>query len=593
MKLFRPNTYSRQLAATLVSVVALVLVVGVLLLSRVIRTQLIQDLTQELFFYAELLRADIGASSDRFPTVSSLHAIIKKYEKVSKTRWSVIDHNGVVVDSHIPSDQLNHLENYRTRPEIAAAFRGEPGQAIRFSDTIKEDMLVVALPLYMQGKLVGAVCLSMPLLQVRQKINLVRTTMVWIMLAVLLVTMIFVLWFSHSLTKPIVDIFEALYELANEKYAARLRWFTSDAHNQFGTAFNRLAEKVQSTVQELAQERAHFDAILSTMVEAVLAVDVQGKVIHVNPALKKLFDLTDNSEPGRHYLEIIRHSEIDHMLKSVLQTQESRSGEVRLFFGEEKILEIHVEPLRQSGQFIGALLVMYDITRLRRLEQMRREFVANVSHELRTPLSSIKGFAETLQMGGLEDKKHRADFVASIESQTDRMIKLVDDLLDLSTIESGQRKPTRVPLSLRDVAVSVQQELKMAAAKKNISVQVTIEDRLPLISADADQLRQVFFNLLDNALKYTPHQGTITLGALMDGPSVRVFIQDTGPGIPSEDIPRIFERFYRVDKARSRDLGGTGLGLAIVKHIVEAHGGTVAVESRVGVGSTFFFILPL
>ena len=420
-----------------------------------------------------------------------------------------------------------------------------------------------------------------------------KISLLWMPLLVLAAAMAFVFWFYFSLTRPVVDIFEGLYELAQGKYAARVRWSPVDSHNQWGSTFNRLAEKVQTTIQDLAQERAHFDAMLSTMVEGVLAVDKNGKILHVNPALKELFNLPIDGGRGKHYLEVLRHSDVDHVLKLVLEKQQPQSGEIQTFDQGRKTLQIHAEPLQQSGQFIGALLVMHDITRLRELEKIRREFVANVSHELHTPLSSIKGFAETLQMGGLEDKKNRADFVHSIEIQTDRMIKLVDDLLDLSRIESGQHKPQRSSLSLRTLALGVLNELQPLADRKKIKTQMLIEESFPSVLADADQMRQVFSNLLQNALKSTGDNGSVTIKASIENNQARILVEDTGPGIPAADLPRIFERFYRVDKARSRELGGTGLGLAIVRHIVEGHGGRVRVEGEAGEGATLVVELPV
>ncbi|MBI3566128.1 MAG: PAS domain-containing sensor histidine kinase, partial [Elusimicrobia bacterium] len=294
---------------------------------------------------------------------------------------------------------------------------------------------------------------------------------------------------------------------------------------------------------------------------------------------------------GRRYLETLRHNGIVELISGVLRDGRPAAQEVRLFAPEELVFDAHAAPLVQEGRVAGALLVLHDITRLRRLEQMRRDFVANVSHELRTPLASIKGFAETLRAGAVDDKENRLDFLKTIEDHADRLTKLVDDLLDLSAIESGHRAPKLAPTDLSEALAASGRSFAPAAEERGVRLECPAPGRLPPVAADADQLRQILANLLDNAIKYTEPGGRVELAAEPWDGGARVSVRDTGVGIPETDLPRVFERFYRVDKARAREAGGTGLGLSIVKHLVEAQGGQVSVESRQPGGSVFRFTL--
>lgn len=355
-----------------------------------------------------------------------------------------------------------------------------------------------------------------------------------------------------------------------------------------------LSSHLHNSSQNLSQNQAHLSTILANMVEAVVAIDLEGKILHLNPTLIKLFGLpSDLAFTGKHYLEVLRHQELDQALQLTLKDFQKRTGEIRISSPSEMIFETHIDPLLENEKHVGVLVVLHDVTTLRRLEHMRKEFVANVSHELRTPLASIKGFAETLMMGGIDDKENRKDFVSSIERQADRMAKLVNDLLDLAAIESGQKKIHRSLFAINDVIEEVFNGLASLAKKKKITLINSLPTKLPAISADRDQIKQVITNLIENAIKYSPEQKSVTAFAEIRQGNIEIFIKDQGIGIAASDLPRLFERFYRVDKARSREMGGTGLGLSIVKHIIESHGGSVHVSSVESQGSTFSFTLPI
>lgn len=351
----------------------------------------------------------------------------------------------------------------------------------------------------------------------------------------------------------------------------------------------RLKEKIETG----GLGQAKLETVLSSMFEGVLVVDKKGEILLMNPSLKKIF-LIDSPPEGKRPLEIIRNSTIQDIVDRTLKGEQKLvSDEISLVVPEEKVLKINSAAMVRDNVIEGAILVFHDITELRRLEKIRQDFVANVSHELRTPLTSIKGYAETLLDGAMQDKDNAKDFMEIIYRDSDRLAKLIDDLLDLSKIEYGKLKMVFLPIDILEVIKRTIKVLEAQAKRKSICISLNITGGLPKILADETRISQVVLNLLDNAIKYTPDGGKILISASTKDRFVQMDISDTGIGIPENDLPRIFERFYRVDKARSRELGGTGLGLSIVKHIVQAHNGHVWIQSTLGQGSTFSFSIPI
>ncbi|MCM8796041.1 MAG: ATP-binding protein [Candidatus Omnitrophica bacterium] len=336
---------------------------------------------------------------------------------------------------------------------------------------------------------------------------------------------------------------------------------------------------------------AKLETVLSSMFEGVLVVDKEANIVLMNPSLRRVL-LIDSPVEGKMALEVIRNVSIQEIVERTLKgEQDLISAEISLIAPEEKVFKINSAPIIRNNIIEGAILVFHDITQLRRLEKIRQDFVANVSHELRTPLTSIKGYAETLLEGAIEDKDNVKEFINIIYHDSNRLAHLIDDLLDLSKIESGKMKMSFAPLEIKAIAKDCVEVLKKQAKEKSISIYLDLPDNLPKVLADEKRLSQVFLNLLDNAIKYTPEGGSVKISASLKEKFVQIDVSDTGIGIPEEDLPRIFERFYRVDKARSRQLGGTGLCLSIVKHIILAHRGEVWVKSQLGIGSTFSFTL--
>jgi two-component system phosphate regulon sensor histidine kinase PhoR len=382
-------------------------------------------------------------------------------------------------------------------------------------------------------------------------------------------------------------------DMARGDFTKKASVYTKDEIGDLAQSLNAMSDEIKDKIEKANSERAKLDLVLSSMFEGVIVTDETEKIILMNPSLRRLFLLDSNPE-GKKPLEVIRNTAVEDMVERIIEgKQQLAIEEITVNTPEEKVLKVNGVPIMRNSRLEGAILVFHDITELRRLEQVRRDFVANVSHELRTPISSIKGYAETLLEGALEDKDNAKEFISIIYQDSNRLAALINDLLDLSRIESGNMKMSFValdPLALIKRAVSV---IENQAKAKSIALKFDISSSLPQIKADETRFSQVMINMLDNAIKYSSEGGRVTISAKAVDKMLQIDVSDTGIGISEVDLPRIFERFYRVDKARSRELGGTGLGLSIVKHIISAHGGQVWVKSELGNGSIFSFTIPL
>ncbi|MGB9802737.1 two-component system histidine kinase PnpS [Desulfofundulus sp.] len=395
---------------------------------------------------------------------------------------------------------------------------------------------------------------------------------------------------------PLNAIIAAARDMAQGNLDRELRIYTQDEIGELARSINDMARQLRSTIALITEERNRVRAILDSMADGVIALDREGRVLLINPVVEEIFDLRQETCLGKKILEVIRNYDVEHLLQEALKKQKPITEEVKIFGvgSDSRIFRLHATPLKGTGREIGGVVVLLrDITERRKLEQMRTEFVANVSHELRTPLTSIKGFLETLLDGALNDPETACRFLEIMGQETERLIRLVDDLLDLSKIEERRVVHRWQRVDMVDVISRVASLFRSQAKEKELTLSLEVPRDLPGVYGDPDMLAQVLINLLDNAIKYTPRRGSVTIRAMVLEGELRVEVEDTGIGIPAESLPRIFERFYRVDKARSRELGGFGIGLAIVKHIIRAHGGKIAVESTPGRGSSFYFTLPL
>ena len=397
---------------------------------------------------------------------------------------------------------------------------------------------------------------------------------------------------ARMITKPLREMAGLAKNIARGDFKRQIKVRSKDEIGELANTFNQMAEELKIKIQTITEDRNEIRAILTSVIEGVLAIDKNERVILFNSALEEMFKVIKDKVIGKFFWEVIRNNELSVLLKEAMNKRKLETRELTLFLPEERIFQVHALPIKGEEGISGVVAVLHDITELKKLERMRIEFVANVSHELRTPLTSIRGFVETLKGGAIREPENSQRFLDIIESHTERLNNLINDLLELSKIESKEIKMEFQPIALREAIEEVVSNFKEALKQKGHIVEIDIPPDFPQVEADPERIEQVFTNLLDNAIKFTPKNGRICIRAVDKEKDIQIEVSDTGIGIPQEHLPRLFERFYRVDKARSRELGGTGLGLSIVKHITQAHGGKVGVESELGKGSKFFFTLP-
>lgn len=402
-------------------------------------------------------------------------------------------------------------------------------------------------------------------------------------------------WFLwRRVIKPLEEVNSTAREMARGNLDRELRIYTGDEFGELARSINDMARQLKNTIDEITEARNQAGAILDSIADGVIAVNKSGEVLFINPVVEKVFGIDQKASQGKNILGVIRNYDVERLLEKALRTEKPVSQEIRLIYPEPKVFYVNATPLQGHGRQKGGAVVLFnDITQRKKLEDMRTEFVANVSHELRTPLTSIRGFLETLLEGKIEDQATIRRFLEIINRETARLTRLIDDLLNLSKIEERQVVHRWQAVQLLDTVNRAVIMFQAQAKEQNLELVTELPAELPVVRGDPDMLAQVLINLVDNAIKFTPAGGRITVRAGANEENVRIDVEDTGIGIPPENIPRIFERFYRVEKSRSRELGGIGLGLAIVKHIIRAHGGKTGVESIVGKGSKFSFTLPI
>jgi len=530
-----------------------------------------------------------------------LHATVRDLSQQAHLRITVIRQDGTVVaDSAVPTEGLTHVENHLSRPEVAQALRSGRGMDIRASQTTGERTYYVARLLSASTPAqpgISVIRLGLPLTSIDERVRHIQQDLATAFGAAFLLAMTLSLWVSRNLTKPLSEMAAAARQLAG----GRLVVSSTDEVGLLAQTLNQMTDQLETKIKEVSDDRAQLLAMLIAMVEGVMVLDYRGTVVQVNPALERMFSLELTESRGRHYAELIRHEGLTALVSSVLQTRSGQGGEITLS-PSGRCLRVEASIAGGSReQEACAVFVFHDITELRRLEKIRKDFVANVSHELRTPLTSIKGYVEALLDGGKDEPATATAFLEIIMRQSNRLNLILDDLLQLSQIESGQVLFRREPVDLRALLERTVAVIKPLADKKHHTIELSLPDEYWVVEGDEERLVQVFINLLENAVKYTPDQGRISM-AIRNATHLRttppramieIVVADSGIGIPEADRPRVFERFYRVDKARSRELGGTGLGLAIVKHIVEAHSGQVWVEGNTPRGSRFVVHLPV
>jgi two-component system phosphate regulon sensor histidine kinase PhoR len=580
-----------KLFAVSLGLIAVSDLAGELYLRPAVEANLLDRIRGDL--YVRLALVELAARGQNDLQRARWDALADQLGPQAHGRVTFIDADGTVIgDSEVPLAGLAQVENHRDRPEVAAALAGGAQSSTRYSATIHQRLMYAAVPLTLPSGARGAARLAVPLDQVDAALDHLRHIL-WASLALaLIVAVVLSSAAAQMLSRALRLMTEAARRMAAGDLDVRMRPAGTDEVAELGRALDAMAGSLASTLSALRSERDLLGVILESMQEGVLVLDEDSRMLLVNPALRGTLALGADAE-GRAALELIRNADLQSILERAQGGQGSVTGEIETTGPKPRRLLVHAAPLPSLNRKPqGLLAVFVDVSEIRRLETLRKDFVANVSHELRTPITAVRSAVDTLRHTLARDPTASERFVDIIDRNAQRLGALVEDLLDLSRIESKEYRPEAAPVSLRAVSEQVLALLRPRVEEKTIDVVNDIPADLPAARADRKGLEQVFTNLLDNAIKYCGPGARVRLRASHDDGTLRVEIADSGPGIEPRHLPRLFERFYRVDSGRSRDMGGTGLGLSIVKHLVEAMTGAIGVDSTPGRGATFWFTLP-
>ena len=523
---------------------------------------------------------------------AAIDSICKEAGRLSSTRITVILPDGRVIGDSRETPGL--MDNHANRPEISTALAGQAGQSQRFSNTLRQRMLYVAVPLKNQQGVLAVLRTALPATAVEAE---VRSIQLKIVLGGCIIALLAagISWeVSRRISQPIEQMTTSAQHFAAGDLSHRLTPPQTEEMGALADAMNQMAAQLNDRIETIIRQRNQLETVLASMLEGVIAIDTEERIVSINQAAAWLFENEPANCQGKSIQEIIRSPALQQFIRNALTTKNPSQEDITVFQNEERVIDIKGSPLWDANQNqIGTLVVFHDVTQLRRLENMRRDFVANVSHEIKTPLTAIKGFVETIQQGKVETVEEKERFLAIVQKHVDRVDTIVEDLLTLSKIEQEDesKKISFENVMLEDVFQSAIQICRPKAEEKNIRIDLECKKEISA-AIDPTLIEQALVNLLDNALKYSEPESTILVKLQHENSEMVISVQDHGIGIAQKHLSRLFERFYRVDKARSREMGGTGLGLAIVKHIAQAHGGRVTVESRLGEGSRFRIHLP-
>ncbi len=543
-----------------------------------------KDLTDQARLYAQLAEPMLLAGAP----YDSLNELVNSDTLSSDTRVTIILSNGQVVAEN--QYDVNSMENHLYRPEVQTALAGGIGTDIRTSVTLGQRFLYVAYPIKDQGQVIAISRLAISLEKLDSSINKVKLFLFLLSGSILLIVGLITLYYALRKNNPLTRLTQAVENLNNGAPKDIELSSRTDEIGALANAFFALTDRLNDQIDELRNEQAKLNAILSNMSDGAILVDEDGTVSLINPAARHLFKFFDSLKSGEFTLiEICRQHEVIDLWENCKSSGQQRSITIETPSDREYIQVIGTD---LSRLLPGATLLLFqNLTTLRKLETVRRDFVSNVSHELRTPLASLKALTETLQSGAKNDPPAAERFLSQMDEEIDNLTQMVQELLELSKIESGKVPLMKQAIAPIELAYPAIKRMELQAERAKINLTNACPEDLPKIEADPARMQQVLVNLIHNAIKFTPPNGQITISAEVRDQFVIFCVKDTGVGIPDEDLDRIFERFYKADRARSS--GGTGLGLSISRHLVEAHQGKIWVESEQGKGSSFFFSLPI
>ena len=578
-------------ASYAVLVVLAVAVVGVLAARRM-ATDVVQD-TEDMLRARAVLLAELARPELREGGGDQLQARVRRLGAELATRFTLIAVDGTVLADS--DEDPAAMDDHGGRPEVLQARDQGWGMSTRFSRTVAANMMYVAVAVRNGGAPVGYVRASLPLTSVNEHVAGLRTAVALGGLAAALLALAIGLFVTRRVVAPLTSMTAAAGAIAAGDYGQRVSAASQDEIGTLATTFNRMAGELDGRMRTISEDRAKLLTILGGMVEGVVAVDRDQSVVHLNAAARRILGVRTEDCLGRPIWELTRVRPVCDAIEQTLAAGAEVTSELQIDVGaQERVVELHGAPLASgTGGLVGAVLVLHDVTELRRLERVRRDFVANVSHELKTPITAIRGLIDTIIDDGDMPPETRAQFLLKVQGQSLRLSLLVTDLLTLTRLETADGLLETERVDLRDVVGRSASNFRTAAETRGVALEVDVPANALVVDGDPEALELMLNNLLDNAVKYTGSGGAVRVRLASEGGEGRIDVSDNGIGIAPDHHDRIFERFYRVDQARSRELGGTGLGLSIVKHVCKAHRGTISLESALGVGSTFRVRLPL
>ncbi|NNL76450.1 MAG: HAMP domain-containing protein [Desulfobacterales bacterium] len=554
-------------------------------------------------FYQDQTAIELHARANLLSKLVSYHltpldatavdALCKSMGQSTATRFTIILPSGMVIGDSIETP--HQMDNHSDRPEIVKAVAGKIGRSKRYSQTLLEEMMYVAAPLIHNDQFLAVIRASLPITFIDKELKSIQVKLIIGGLIIASLAAGIGLFISRRISRPLEKMKESADMFAGGNLTHRLNVPESVEMASVAEAMNQMAAQLEDRIKSIINQRNEFETVLSSMLEGVIAVNNEACIVSMNQAAGNWFEIEEATYQNRNIQKVIHNIALQRFVTTSLASNKPLQEDIILFKNDERILSVKSSPLLDASQKqFGTLIMFRDVTQLRRLENMRSDFVANVSHEIRTPLTAIKGFVETLRHGKVKKTKEIQRFLGIIQKHVDRLNSIIDDLLTLSRIEHGdQEKPISLQeYKIRDIFQSAVQICRSKADKKKINLDLI--DNLGIVThCDPHLLEQAVINLIDNAIKYSNNEGAIKIKADQMDSEIIIEVQDQGIGIAQNHLPRLFERFYRVDKARSRNLGGTGLGLAIAKHIAQVHGGYITVESILGRGSIFSIHLPI
>jgi len=580
------NTLFKRIAFPYV-ILILVLLIGMsLYFSSFMRQAYLESWRQNLETDARVVANQVAPIMRSTNNLPEIQKIVQDSSSLMSVRVTIISTDGIIIADSFQSPET--MENHANRPEVLAALSGLVGSDVRTSHSLGQNMLYIAIPIQDNDQRLGVARTSVSLSTLEKSILNLNGTVIGTIAITAILAILLAIEITRYTLEPLNNLTSAVQKMEKGEYFNRLPYNRQDEIGKLSFSFLQLANRLNQQIDEFKIERSTLNAVLAHMTDAIIIIDGEGIVQLSNLSAERMFNVNKEDAFGRSMVEVLRHHQLVDLWKECQETRKQKTTTIEIM--PNKLFVQGIATPMEDVFPGGVLLVLQDLTRLRKLEKVRSDFVSNVSHELRTPLASIKALTETLQEGALEDPPAARRFLSRMEVEIDNLTQMVQELLELSKIESGRvplRRKFALPGELIEKAV---ERIQVQAQRSGLTLTTNYPEDLPSVLADPDRIGQVFVNLVHNAIKFTQPGGNIVVSAYPERGRIVFKVADTGVGIEPEALQRIFERFYKTDRARSS--GGTGLGLSIAKHIIEGHGGRIWVESEIGLGSSFYFTLP-